>query len=215
MSILTVQSKFKPESVADVQAAVNNVIVALDAAPPEAIRYASLLLPDGETLVALLQLDDDVSGPACPAQLVCGRFALSGFIIGPGRYCCAPFGWADVAGVSGEEPMVTVEIAGTILALTINGLMYIFDDRGAPRLGPVVVGIDVRYEHGERLRAVTEFGWRLLTGARRIEHDPGLAQVHLRPAGITWRPVPVVFAEPENAGQPRRCCVDIAVSEVR
>jgi hypothetical protein len=63
MSLLMVQSKFKAESVAEVQAAVKEVIGALDAAQPEGIRYASLLLPDGETLVALLQLDDGVENP--------------------------------------------------------------------------------------------------------------------------------------------------------
>ena len=63
MSVLMVQSKFEAERVADVQAAVNKVIVALDAAQPQGIRYASLLLPDGETLVALLQVDDGVENP--------------------------------------------------------------------------------------------------------------------------------------------------------
>ncbi len=63
MSVLMVQSKFKPESVAHIQAAVDKVIAALDSAQPEAIRYASLLQPDGETMVALLQVDDGVENP--------------------------------------------------------------------------------------------------------------------------------------------------------
>ena len=60
MSVLMVQSKINADSVADVQAGVEKVLVALDAAQPEGIRYASLLLPDGETFVALLQIDDGV-----------------------------------------------------------------------------------------------------------------------------------------------------------
>jgi hypothetical protein len=63
MSVLMVQSKIKPEGVADVQAAVENVIVALDAAQPDGIRHASLLQPDGETFVALLEVDDGVENP--------------------------------------------------------------------------------------------------------------------------------------------------------
>jgi hypothetical protein len=58
-----VQSKIKAESVADVQTAVKEMLVALGAAQPERIRYASLLLPDGETFVALLQVDDGVENP--------------------------------------------------------------------------------------------------------------------------------------------------------
>ena len=63
MSVLMVQSKIKAERVADVQAAVKKMIVGLDAAQPEGTRYASLLLPDGETFVALLQVDDGVANP--------------------------------------------------------------------------------------------------------------------------------------------------------
>jgi hypothetical protein len=63
MSVLMVQSKFKAESIADLQAAVNKLIVALDAAQPEGVRYACLLQPDGETLVVLLQIDDGVENP--------------------------------------------------------------------------------------------------------------------------------------------------------
>jgi hypothetical protein len=63
MSVLMVESKIKPEGVADVQAGVEKVIGALDAARPDGIRYASLLQPDGETFVALLQIDDGVENP--------------------------------------------------------------------------------------------------------------------------------------------------------
>ena len=36
---------------------------AINTAGPEGIRYASCLLPDGETFVALLQVDDGVENP--------------------------------------------------------------------------------------------------------------------------------------------------------
>lgn len=63
MEVLMVQSKIKAESVTDVEAAVNKVLVALDAAQPEGLRYASFLAPDGETFVALLQVADGVENP--------------------------------------------------------------------------------------------------------------------------------------------------------
>ena len=58
MTVIMIQSKLKAESVADVQAAITKMLIALDAAQLEGVRYASLLLPDGQTLVALLQVDD-------------------------------------------------------------------------------------------------------------------------------------------------------------
>jgi hypothetical protein len=55
MSVQMVQSRVKPESVADVLAAAKRTFAAIDAAQPEGIRYASCLLPDGETFIALLE----------------------------------------------------------------------------------------------------------------------------------------------------------------
>ena len=63
MSVQMVQAKIKAESVTDVQAAAKNTFAAINAAQPEGIRYASCLLPDGETFVALLQVDDGVENP--------------------------------------------------------------------------------------------------------------------------------------------------------
>jgi hypothetical protein len=63
MSVHMVQSKIKRDSVTDVQAAAKKTFAAIDVVQPEGIRYASCLLPDGETFVALLQLDDGVENP--------------------------------------------------------------------------------------------------------------------------------------------------------
>jgi hypothetical protein len=63
MSVQMVQSKIKAESVADVQAAAEKMFAVINTAQPEGIRYASCLLPDGETFVALLQVDDGVENP--------------------------------------------------------------------------------------------------------------------------------------------------------
>jgi len=63
MSVQMVQAKIKAESVSDVQAAAKKMFAAINAAQPEGIRYASLLLPDGETFVALVQVDGGVENP--------------------------------------------------------------------------------------------------------------------------------------------------------
>jgi hypothetical protein len=63
MSVLMAQAKIEAEGVADVQAATKKMFAAINAAQPEGIRYASVLLPDGETFVALLQVGDGVENP--------------------------------------------------------------------------------------------------------------------------------------------------------
>src|SRR5262249_36225239 len=63
MSVEMVEAKIKAESVADVQAAAKKMFAAINTAKPEGIRYASCLLPDGETFVALLQIDDGMENP--------------------------------------------------------------------------------------------------------------------------------------------------------
>jgi len=63
MSVHMVEAKIERESVTDVQAAAKKVFAAIDAAQPEGLRYASCLLPDGETFLAFLELDDGLENP--------------------------------------------------------------------------------------------------------------------------------------------------------
>ncbi len=63
MTVHMAQAKVKAESVTDVQTAANKMFAALMAAQPEGVRYAWVVLPDGETFVALAQLDDGVENP--------------------------------------------------------------------------------------------------------------------------------------------------------
>ena len=63
MSVQMAQAKIKVESVTEVQAAASKMFAAIDAAQPEGIRYAWVLLPDGETFVALVQVDDGAENP--------------------------------------------------------------------------------------------------------------------------------------------------------
>ena len=63
MNVLMVRAKIKEENVADAKAAVEKVIKALEQAQPADVHYASCLLSDGVTFVALLKLEDDGSHP--------------------------------------------------------------------------------------------------------------------------------------------------------
>jgi hypothetical protein len=63
MRVRMVESKIDAEGVADVEAAVEKLRLALDAAQPEGIRYASFFLPDGETFVKLVQVEDGLDNP--------------------------------------------------------------------------------------------------------------------------------------------------------
>jgi hypothetical protein len=63
MSVQIAEAKMRPESVKDVQAAAGKMFAAIDALQPEGIRYAWLMLADGETFAALVQVDDGVENP--------------------------------------------------------------------------------------------------------------------------------------------------------
>jgi hypothetical protein len=63
MSVQMAQAKIKTEHITDVRVAAEKLFAALDAAQPGGVRYGWYVLPDGETFVALAQLDDGVENP--------------------------------------------------------------------------------------------------------------------------------------------------------
>ena len=63
MNVMMVRAKIKEENVAAAVAATEQVIQALEQAQPAGVRYASCLLSDGVTFVALLELEDDGGHP--------------------------------------------------------------------------------------------------------------------------------------------------------
>jgi hypothetical protein len=63
MNVLMVRAKIREENVADARVAIEKVIQALERAQPPGVRYASCLLGDGVTFVALLELEDDGGHP--------------------------------------------------------------------------------------------------------------------------------------------------------
>jgi hypothetical protein len=63
MSVQMASAKIKPGSVSDVRAATEKMFAAINRAQPDGIRYASLLLADGETFVAVVQVDEGAENP--------------------------------------------------------------------------------------------------------------------------------------------------------
>ena len=63
MNVQMAEAKIKPESVTDIQAAARKMFSAIEAVQPEGIRYAWILLPDRETFVALVAVEDGVENP--------------------------------------------------------------------------------------------------------------------------------------------------------
>lgn len=63
MSLQMAQAKLKADRVTDVTTAAQQLFNALEVAQPEGVRYAWVLLGDGETFAALVQTDDGVENP--------------------------------------------------------------------------------------------------------------------------------------------------------
>lgn len=63
MSILMVRSKVKAANVTDVEAGIKRLFTALQQVQPEGIRYASCRFADGETYMALLEINEGVENP--------------------------------------------------------------------------------------------------------------------------------------------------------
>lgn len=63
MNVMMIRPRVKPESVGELEAAVEKMFAAIEQAKPEGVRYASCKLADGETFVVLLALDDGIDNP--------------------------------------------------------------------------------------------------------------------------------------------------------
>jgi hypothetical protein len=68
MNVLVARAKVKAAHVTELEAAADKMFTAIREAQPEGIRYAWLLLDDGETFAAIVQVDDGVENtiPALP-----------------------------------------------------------------------------------------------------------------------------------------------------
>jgi len=114
--------------------------------------------------------------------------------------------------MTGEEPVVAVEILGGVLEFTIDGFVGLFEDGGAGGASALAVSFDIVDKKGKALRAVAQFAGRACPGGKAFEHDPGIRGAQLRSAdGI---PVAVVFGEGEGAMQPGDGLLEVAIADV-
>ena len=63
MSLMMITATLREDAVDTVDAAIETLFAAVEAAQPEGVRYASTRLPDGVTSVILLQVDEGVENP--------------------------------------------------------------------------------------------------------------------------------------------------------
>lgn len=63
MNVIMIRPKVKPESVHEIEAAIEKTFAAIEQAKPEGVRYASSKLADGVTFMVLLALDEGIENP--------------------------------------------------------------------------------------------------------------------------------------------------------
>jgi hypothetical protein len=73
--------------------------------------------------------------------------------------------------------VVPIQVAGAVLALTVNGFVKVFHDRGTSRFRSAVVRVHIGDEHGERLGTISKLGWGLLAGLCGMQHYPGVMSI--------------------------------------
>ncbi len=107
---------------------------------------------------------------------------------------------------------MAVEVQGSVLKFAVDGFVRLFEDGGSGGAGALAVGFDVLDEDRQALRAVAELARRASIGGELLEHDPGIAGAHLRPAdGV---PITKVFGETEGAGEPGNGLFEVPVPDM-
>ena len=83
---------------------------------------------------------------------------------------------------------MTFQVFDSVLAFAIKGLMQILDDLRARRLRPFKVRIDIFDEDSQALRVMSNLRRTHAPRPRAVQHDPGIAQMHLRAADLLPSP---------------------------
>jgi hypothetical protein len=94
----------------------------------------------------------------------------------------APLDRVQVPRVTGEKPMVAIEVFGSVLEFSINSFMQIFEEGNSGRFSLLEMGVNVFDEDSEALCSKAKLlrGGVCLPGL--LQHDPGIAGGHLRSA---------------------------------
>ena len=115
--------------------------------------------------------------------------------------------------MSGEEPVVTIQVFYAVLPFSVDGFVEILDDLCACRFCCVEVRIDILDEDGQALRFAAQLRWRLRVRTRAHEHDPCITEMHLR---ATDRfSVTIVLRESEYLREPGDSFRNVLIDDVR
>jgi hypothetical protein len=103
--------------------------------------------------------------------------------------------------------MVAIEILGTVLEFAIDSLVEILQDLGTRRFRPLEVRIDMVDKQSQALRSVAEFCRTRAALSRPYQHDPGVAEMHLRAASRIA--IAVVLGKTEGFAEPGNSFVNV------
>jgi hypothetical protein len=109
--------------------------------------------------------------------------------------------------------MVAVEILDSVLSFAIYSFVEILNDLHARRPRFFEVRIHIVYEHGQRLRPNASLHGALSTLPRLGEHNPGVAEMHLRALGRIA--VAIMLDESEGASEPIDRLGNVLIDEMR
>ena len=116
--------------------------------------------------------------------------------------------------VLGKQPAVTVKIGDAVLPFSIDGFVEVLPDDCAFAFCFLAMSSDVRNDNGEHLSAITKRRRALAaTVTRAIQHDVGIAQIHLDAANRVA--VAIVLRESEDACEPGTGLGQVAVHKMR
>src|SRR5215471_456002 len=111
--------------------------------------------------------------------------------------------------------MMAIKVLDAVLPLAVASLVEFLNDPGARPFRPAVVAINVLDEHRQTLSSVAQLGGSCVTGTRPLEHDPCVAEMHLRAADRSTRfAIAIVLSEPKSPGEPSHSRGDIPINDM-
>ena len=126
------------------------------------------------------------------------------------RHGSTPLHRVQVPRMTGEKPMVAIEVFGRVLQFSINSLMQIFEESDSGRFGLLEVGVDVFDEDREALCSKAKLLRSCVPGL--FQHDPGVAGGHLRSADRVA--VAVMLNKSERLAEPHKGFLQIPIHYV-
>jgi len=96
--------------------------------------------------------------------------------------------------------VVTIEVLRSVLEFAIDGLVEILHDPGARRFCSLEVRVNIVDEHGQALSFKADLRRTGPAGSNSVEHDPSLAEMHLRTTDRAFRVAVAVMLDESECG---------------